>query len=155
MNSVKYKTDAAGQKKKTIAPIIPTMSGYSITKKINGATSRKIQNASPKEFFSLKDISGFNNENLANLLGTTQRTIQNKKNSGEPFDIAQTERLRKLSRLFKEGNELFGNKEEFNSWLQKPSYGLDYDIPSELLKQPGGLDKVMTELNSIKFGDAI
>ncbi len=71
------------------------------------------------------------------------------------FDIALTERLRKLSQLFKEGNELFGKKEEFNKWLQKPSYGLDYNIPSELLKEPGGLDKVMTELNSIKFGDII
>ncbi len=118
------------------------------------AASKKIQHALSHEFFELKDIAGCNNEYLATLLGTTQRTILNKKKSGEPFDISQTERLRKLTRLFGEGNEVFGNKEQFNEWLQKPSYGLD-DTPSELLKQPGGLDKVLNELNSIKFGDAV
>jgi putative toxin-antitoxin system antitoxin component (TIGR02293 family) len=155
VNSVKQKPQAIRKKNKTIEHTISTSRGYAIRKKNNGTPRHKIQNASTKEFFSLKDISGFNNENLAILLGTTQRTIQNKRNSGEYFDIAQTERLRKLTRLFKEGNELFGNYEEFNKWLQKPSYGLDYDIPSELLKQPGGLDKIMNELNSIKFGDTI
>lgn len=125
------------------------------TKKINSAISDKVQHATSKEFFSLKDISGLNTENLATLLGTTQRTIQNKKNSGEPFDLAQTERLRKLIRLFEEGNEVFGNREQFKEWLQKLSYGLDYIIPVDLLKEPGGLDKVMNEINSIKFGDTI
>ena len=155
MNSIKNKTEAGPRKKKTTANRIAVHSGKTAAKKINSTVINKVQHASTQEFFLLKDISGYKNEKLATLLGTTTRTIQNKKNSGEPFDIAQTERLRKLGQLFKEGNELFGNNEEFNKWLQKPSYGLDYNIPSELLKLPGGLDKVMTELNSIKFGDAI
>ena len=155
MNSVKYRREAIRKKKKTPAQRIPVRSKRTGTKKNNAAIPHKIQNASPNDFFSLKEISGFNNENLAILLGTTQRTIQNKKNSGEPFGIAQTERLRKLTLLFKEGNEVFGNKEQFKEWLQKPSYGLDYNIPSDLLKQPGGLDIVMNELHSIKSGDAL
>lgn len=154
MNSVKNKEEVFRKKTKRIARDIRAQS-HVPSKKINGIEKSKVQNALPKEFFLLKDISGFNNENLAMLLGTTYRTIHNKKNSCEPFDIAQTERLRKLSHLFKEGNEIFGNKKEFNEWLEKPAYGLDYVIPSELLKQPGGLDKVMDELNSIKFGDTI
>lgn len=124
-------------------------------KKINGTLHHTMQHATVNEFALLKDMSGYTYEELAALLGTTHRTIRNKKNNGELFDIAQTERLRKLSQLFKEGNEVFGNKEEFNSWLRKPAYGLDYDTPSELLKQPGGLDKVMNELNSIKFGNTV
>ena len=154
MNS-ENKTDALRNKKKTITHPGLAKSRNDTTKKMHGARSNRMQNASPQEFFSVKNISGYNNENLATLLGTTQRTILNKKNSGEPFDIAQTERLRKLNQLFKEGNEIFGNKEQFNVWLQKPSYGLDYDIPADLLKHPGGLDKVMNELNSIKFGEAL
>jgi putative toxin-antitoxin system antitoxin component (TIGR02293 family) len=155
MNSIKNKREAKPHKKKTTSHSSSSNSGTVIIKKSNG-DAYKAQNASTQEFFLLKEIAaGYKNENLATLLGTTSRTIQNKKNNGEHFDISQTERLRKLNQLFKEGNELFGNKEEFNEWLQKPSYGLDNNIPSELLKQPGGLDKVMTELNSIKFGDAI
>ncbi|MEO8710709.1 MAG: MbcA/ParS/Xre antitoxin family protein, partial [Parafilimonas sp.] len=91
----------------------------------------------------------------ASLVGITHRTIRNKKGNEEIFNIAQTERLRKLHLLFEEGNDLFNNKDQFNQWLQKPSYGLDYNLPAELLQQPGGLDKVMNELNSIKFGDTI
>lgn len=127
--------------------------------KTNGHSNKKtndaIQHASVDEFSLLKDISGYTNEELATLVGTTHRTIRNKKNSGELFDIAQTERLRKLTHLFEEGKEVFSHKDEFNSWLQKPAYGLDYDKPSELLKQPGGLDKVFNELRSIKFGDTV
>ena len=151
MNSVKSKSGTLQKKVRGTSQNSATVA----LEKINGVLKHKVHNALPKEFFMLKEISGFNNENLAGLLGTTHRTIHNKKNSGEPFDIAQTERLRKLSRLFKEGNEIFGNKKEFGEWLGKPAYGLDYAIPYDLLQQPGGLDKVMDELFAIKFGDTV
>ena len=41
---------------------------------------------------------------------------------------------------------MFGDKDQFHNWLQKPAYGLDYNTPDELLKQPGGLDKVLNEI---------
>ncbi len=155
MNSVKNKTKAVSKKKKLIAKGVSLDSNHTAVKKASGAIQNKTQYASTNEFFALKNISGYNIEHLAILLGITHRTIQNKKNSGGLFDIAQTERLRKLNLLFNEGIELFGNKEEFNKWLEKPAYGLDYTIPSELLKQPGGLDRAITELNSIKYGETV
>jgi|GEM_PF-3306135 len=154
MNSVKNKTGSSHKKGKRARRTGTAQSSVS-PKKINGNAHHKAQNALLNEFFLLKDLSGFNNENLAGLIGTTHRTIHNKKISGEPFDLAQTERLRKLAQLFTEGNEIFGNKNEFNQWLEKPAYGLDYSVPYDLLQQPGGLDKVMNELYAIKFGDTI
>jgi putative toxin-antitoxin system antitoxin component (TIGR02293 family) len=154
MNSVKNKTGVLQKKPPRVGQIKSTRS-FKTSEKINGMANHKVQNALPHEFFILKDLSGFNNENLAALLGTTHRTIHNKKNSGEPFDLAQTERLRKLSQFFTEGTAIFGTKKEFKEWLEKPAYGLDYAIPGDLLKQPGGLDKVMDELYAIKFGDTI
>lgn len=124
-------------------------------KKTNGILKKNIRHSTVQEFTLLKNISGYTNEDLAALIGITHRTIRNKKSNDEVFNIAQTERLRKLNMLFKEGNEVFQNKLQFNEWLHKPAYGLDYNIPAELLKEPGGLDKVMNELYSIKFGDAI
>lgn len=126
-----------------------------VTHKTNGKVVHTVQNASVKEFNSLKNIVGYNNEELAALVGITHRTIRNKKTNNELFDIAQTERLRKLKLLFAEGNEVFGNKTEFHMWLQQPAYGLDYSIPNELLKQPGGLDKVLNEVRGIKYGDTV
>ena len=126
-----------------------------LTPKANGTVDSKTGNASGKEFSVLKEISGYNNDELAELIGITHRTIRNKKNNDEIFNIAQTERLRKLNLLFTEGNEVFGNKGEFHAWLQQPAYGLDYNTPDELLKQPGGLDKVLNEINGIKYGDTV
>jgi len=154
MNSVKNKVVASKKKDQRTRRSTAAQPAVA-SKKINGVAHHKVQNALPQEFFMLKEISGFNNENLAGLLGTTHRTIHNKKNSGEPFDLAQTERLRKLAQLFTEGNEIFGTKKEFNEWLEKPAYGLDYAVPYDLLQQPGGLDKIMDELYAIKFGDTI
>ena len=148
MSTVKEKL-----KVKSSRNIATTKNG--VTHKSNGKAIHTIENASVKEFSSLKDVSGYNNEELAALVGITHRTIRNKKSNNELFDIAQTERLRKLNLLFIEGNEVFGNKDQFHNWLQKPAYGLDYNTPDELLKQPGGLDRVLNEVNSIKFGDTI
>ena len=80
MNAFKNKPGALWKKEKPIVKITHSHS-LSFSKKINGTAKHKAENASPKEFFLLKDISGFNNENLAMLLGTTHRTIHNKKNS--------------------------------------------------------------------------
>jgi putative toxin-antitoxin system antitoxin component (TIGR02293 family) len=154
MNSVKNKPGVLQKKNPPVGRIKSTRSSKT-SEKINRVANHKARNALPNEFFKLKDLSGFNNENLAGLLGTTHRTIHNKKNSGEPFDLAQTERLRKLSQFFTEGTAIFGTKNEFKKWLEKPAYGLDYAIPCDLLKQPGGIDKLMDELYAIKFGDTV
>ncbi len=125
------------------------------TKSTDDAPPHKIEHAAIAEFFSLKENSGLTIKNLALLLGTTQRTIQNKKNTGVHFDMVQTERLKKLILLFETGIEVFGNSEQFNQWLQKPAYGLYGSIPFDLLMHPGGLDKVLNEVSAIKFGDTV
>ena len=135
--------------------LIPAQKQKTSIKKINGAAHNAIGNSTINEFSELKNISGYSNDTLASLIGITHRTIRNKHFSSNLFNIAQTERLRKLAGLFEEGNVVFSNKQEFNKWLEQPSYALDYKTPYQLLQQPGGLDKVMQELRAIKFGDAI
>ncbi len=108
-----------------------------------------------REFQQLKELSGLSAETLASLMGTTTRTLQNKKSGKTSFDLPLTERLRKLIQLFKEGTELLRTKDQFSKWLKQPAYGLDYTIPFDLLKNPGGLDKVMDELSAIKYGDTV
>lgn len=141
-------------KEKTKSISVKTFSSSS-PRPLKVKTGAVIQNATVKEFSALKDISGYNNESLAALVGISHRTIRNKSINNEKFDLAQTERLRKLHLLFIEGNDVFGNKQQFHTWLQKPAYGLDYSTPGELLQQPGGLDKVLNEINALKFGDTV
>lgn len=153
MSTVKLKTRTVSTTPKANSKsLIHSRAVKNVTNKVS---KHNTQNALPDEFFLLKDASGYTIENLATLLGTTNRTVLNKKNNNESFDISQTERLRKLSRLFQEGVLIFGAKEEFKIWLEKPSYGLDNNIPATLLMQPGGVDLVMSELTAIKYGEAL
>jgi putative toxin-antitoxin system antitoxin component (TIGR02293 family) len=51
------------------------------------------------------------------------------------------------------GQKVFGNPESFRRWLEKPAYGLDEQIPLDLLQTSGGIDLVMEELDRIAYGD--
>ncbi len=64
MNSIKSKTESVRRKKRTTAQSISAHSRNATTKKTNGTVRNKVQHASTEEFSLLKDISGYNNENL-------------------------------------------------------------------------------------------
>ena len=59
----------------------------------------------------------------------------------------------KLFSLFKKGEIVFGNSDEFQKWIEKPAYGLGYKIPKELMQTPAGIDLIMDELIRIEYGD--
>ena len=58
----------------------------------------------------------------------------------------------KLEALYKKGIEIFGNRDEFNSWLKEPEYGVGWQVPLELFSTSTGIDMVMEELIRIEFG---
>lgn len=49
--------------------------------------------------------------------------------------------------------KIFGTVEFFESWLSKPSYGLDNQLPIEMIKSSDGIKKVEEELLRITYGD--
>ena len=110
--------------------------------------------AEVSEFEQLKALSGFSAEALAALIGTTTRTLQNKRAGKTSFDLPITERLRKIYQLFEEGTQVMGTR-EFSKWLKQPAYGMDYAVPVDLLGEAGGLDRVLNELSAIKYGDTV
>lgn len=102
----------------------------------------------PKVFYDFADSIKMPEKNLALLLNLSARTISNYKELQRPLEPIQSEHLLKLISLFSKGEEIFGNVDEFNYWLQKPFWNAK-EKPVDWLVTPGGVDLVMDELDRL------
>lgn len=85
---------------------------------------------------------------LAVLLNLSSRTISNYKDQHKSLEPVYSEHLLKLISLFGKGEEIFGNIDEFNYWLQKPFWNTK-EKPMDWLVTPGGVDLVIDELERL------
>jgi putative toxin-antitoxin system antitoxin component (TIGR02293 family) len=104
-------------------------------------------------FDAVVEESGYNKEEMAKFLGINVRTIQNKRKEGGEIVKKDAEHLLRLQELFRKGNEVFGGKNEFRQWLEKPAFGLDNRMPRSLIEFISGIDLVQRELTKIEYGD--
>jgi putative toxin-antitoxin system antitoxin component (TIGR02293 family) len=108
----------------------------------------------PKLFFEFADSIHMPEKKLALLINISSRTIHNYKEQQKPLDPVQSEHLLKLIALYVKGEELFGNIDEFNYWLQKPFWN-SKEKPIDWLSTPGGVDLVKDELGRLAHGYAV
>ncbi|MFD3001055.1 antitoxin Xre/MbcA/ParS toxin-binding domain-containing protein [Pontibacter toksunensis] len=90
---------------------------------------------------------------MADILHITTKTLQSYKQSKKKLNPANSEQTLKLFALQMKGKEVFGAADAFRRWLEKPAYGLDGQVPLDLLETSGGIDLVMEELERIAYGD--
>jgi putative toxin-antitoxin system antitoxin component (TIGR02293 family) len=108
----------------------------------------------PKIFFEFAESINMPEKKLALLINISSRTIHNYKDQQKPLEPTQSEHLLKLIALFGRGEDIFGNIEEFNYWLQKPFWN-SKEKPIDWLTTPGGVDLVMDELARLSHGYAV
>jgi putative toxin-antitoxin system antitoxin component (TIGR02293 family) len=108
----------------------------------------------PKIFFEFADSINMPEKKLALLINISSRTIHNYKDQQKPLEPVQSEHLLKLIALFVKGEDVFGNIDEFNYWLQKPFWN-SKEKPIDWLTTPGGVDLVMDELARLSHGYAV
>jgi|SRR5450432_1752564 len=108
----------------------------------------------PKIFFDFADSINMPEKKLALLINISSRTIHNYKDQQKPLEPIQSEHLLKLIALFSKGENIFGNIDEFNYWLQKPFWN-SKEKPIDWLTTPGGVDLVMDELARLSHGYAV
>jgi putative toxin-antitoxin system antitoxin component (TIGR02293 family) len=108
----------------------------------------------PKIFFEFADSINMPEKKLALLINISSRTIHNYKDQQKPLEPVQSEHLLKLIALFGKGEDVFGNIDEFNYWLQKPFWN-SKEKPIDWLTTPGGVDLVMDELARLSHGYAV
>jgi putative toxin-antitoxin system antitoxin component (TIGR02293 family) len=102
-------------------------------------------------FYQFAQIINMPDKSLAHLLNLSPRTISNYKEKSKSLDPVQSEHLLKLIALYDKGEELFGNIDEFNYWLNK-SFWDSPEKPIEWLITPGGVDLVMLEMDRLAYG---
>src|SRR4051794_31288845 len=77
-----------------------------------------------KDFSEVVDDAPFSLTEWAHYLQLSERTIQRNQKERRPFQPIQSERIVELSMLYKYGVEVFGDKDNFDTWLNSKSIAL-------------------------------
>ena len=83
----------------------------------------------------------------------SEKTFQNYKNSKSELSINFKEKMVLLIALYKKGEFVFGSKEAFNSWLEKPNFQFNNTPPIEYFKSISGIRYIEDRLTGIEYGD--
>ncbi len=89
---------------------------------------------------------------IALLLATSERTISRRKKDNKPLDIAESDRLYRLGRIFTRALEIFEDIQKARKWLKESNRALAGATPLELLDTDLGTQKVDELLNRIEYG---
>lgn len=109
------------------------------------------QGLQPKVFYDLAAAIKMPEKNLAALINLSARTISNYKEQQKVLAPIYSEHLLKLIHLFEKGENLFGNIDEFNYWLNKPFWN-SKEKPADWMITPGGVDLLLKEMDKLAEG---
>lgn len=104
------------------------------------------------EFEYYMDRSPIYLEEWSNLLHLSDRTLQRYKKDNKSFESIHSERILDLFMLFKFGEQVFGDKNIFQSWLYDQNIPLGNVTPLSLLDTSFGIGMVKEELGRIQHG---
>ena len=94
--------------------------------------------------FTLADWSGF--------LELSERSLHRYKKDNKSFDRMRSERIIEIARVLKKGIEVFGDEENFNTWMNLRILALGGVKPRELLDSSEGIKILEDELIRIDYG---
>jgi len=104
-----------------------------------------------KVFFDFANTIKMPEKDLASMINLSARTISNYKQKNQNLNPLYSEHLLKLISLFEKGEEIFGNIDEFNYWLNKPFWNTK-EKPIDWLTTSGGVDLLMEEIEKLAQG---
>lgn len=88
---------------------------------------------------------------LAQILGTSIRTLQRKQEASDRLGPAASDRLARIARIHELACQVFGDPEKASIWLTSESRALN-EIPLRMLDTDIGTQRVQQELRQIEFG---
>lgn len=103
------------------------------------------------KLLSIAHETGLTLKELSSYLRISTRSIQDKEAS-QLIAPGPSERALYIARLFKSGNELFGNMDKFHNWLNMENLAMGGEKPVSYLDTFSGIQLVMDELNAIEYG---
>lgn len=112
-----------------------------------------IREGIPYSFFNLiQDYAPFSENDWANFLEISTKSLQRYKQSSKSFRPVQSEKIIELAEVTNVGVDVFGNMKKFKLWLDTPNFSLGQLKPIELLKDSYGKEMVIGELTRINHG---
>src|SRR5205823_1299250 len=112
-----------------------------------------IREGVPYSFFNLIQIySPFSENDWANFLNLSTKTLQRYKQTSKQFKPIQSEKIMEMAEVTNVGLDVFGEPEKFKLWLDTPNFSLGKHKPIELLKDSYGKEMVIGELTRINHG---
>jgi putative toxin-antitoxin system antitoxin component (TIGR02293 family) len=109
-----------------------------------GINFSSFQNIALKSNFNLRDWS--------TILHLSERTMQRYKKESLPFEPLQSEKILQVALIFQKGQEVFGNTDKFNKWLNEENQAIGKMKPKELLDNSFGIRMIEDELTKIEYG---
>lgn len=104
----------------------------------------------------LEKLSSMSDPVLSRWLNITPRTFRNYKTNP---DLVLKENTREhiilIISLYKHGVEVFGDVQNFESWLSKKNRLLDQKAPLEFLETGSGIKFIDNRLTAIEFGENV
>jgi len=91
---------------------------------------------------------------LASLSGViaVRRTLERRLDSGERFNLEESERLARLIRTLDLAQEIFADRARVREWLGEPKASFEGRTPLSLLRTEAGGRWVEERLLQLKFG---
>jgi putative toxin-antitoxin system antitoxin component (TIGR02293 family) len=112
-----------------------------------------IREGVPYSFFNLiRFYTPFSDNDWANFLEISTKSLQRYKQSAKNFKPIQSEKIIEMAEVTNVGLDVFGDMEKFKLWLDTPNYSLGNLKPIELLKDSYGKEMVISELTRINYG---
>ncbi len=104
------------------------------------------------EFYRIMERGPLALAEWSHALDLSLRTLQRFKGSREKLGRTYADRVLRLSMLMERGREVFGEKEKFHRWFERPNITLGGVPPKELIDTSFGIALVEDELGRIEHG---
>jgi putative toxin-antitoxin system antitoxin component (TIGR02293 family) len=112
-----------------------------------------IREGIPYSFFNLiQQHSPFNENDWAQILEMSTKSLHRYKQSSKNFRPIQSEKIIEMAEVTNIGLDVFGDMKKFKLWLDTPNFSLGNLMPIELLKDSYGKEMVIGELTRINYG---
>jgi putative toxin-antitoxin system antitoxin component (TIGR02293 family) len=102
---------------------------------------------------NVKEQLGLSYLEIAETIGTSEKTLQRRKKKGERFTMVESDRLFRMARIFVLASLVLKSDDRARKWLHRPQFGLGGEVPLEMIKTALGAKDVEELLYHIAYGD--
>jgi putative toxin-antitoxin system antitoxin component (TIGR02293 family) len=117
---------------------------------------RAIRNGLPAQaFVGVANVLNLTVEQLAEILGASARTINDRRKKRRRLSTADSEKLVHVARVWHQAKRIFSSDGAAADWLKSPAQTLNGQRPIELLDTDIGARTIESILNGIAYGNVM